>query len=153
MICFIPWSIFFGGPKLAELKSHLLRLGRNYRALNLLGRASGTWTWNMVPKVHYVVAHLGTQSELLNPRFAQTCKSESLVGKCCKVYKTSQNGPLAAGVHLEELRGVEALPLVRQPVPAQLVRVVASAASASANLRFMPTALDPVGARETCRNT
>ena len=52
----------------------------------------------MVPKHHYVGGHLGAQAELVNPKFVQTYGSESLVGKICLIYKSSQNGPFAAGL-------------------------------------------------------
>ena len=52
----------------------------------------------MRPKLHYAVAHLGSQALLINPRFVQTYGSEGLVGKICAIYKASLNGPYAAGL-------------------------------------------------------
>jgi len=87
---------FLARAEVAALSKSLLRLGRNYQRLAVLSTDMGRLAWKQTPKLHYVVAHLATQSELVNPRYVQTYGSEGLVGKICLIYRASQSGPFHA---------------------------------------------------------
>lgn len=96
-------SYFFDNEELQNLQGNLARLGQNYQRLAVLSADEGVLGWKMTIQLHYLVAHLGHQAALLNPRFTQTYASEGLVGKVCNIYKRNQSGPFLATVQSKVL--------------------------------------------------
>ena len=47
--------------------------------------------WGVVPKHHYF-AHIGLESDYMNPRLQQTYLDESYIGRICEVFKTLLDG-------------------------------------------------------------
>ena len=89
-------SYFLTEVELGVVTRSMERLGQNYQRLGVL--MEGEMAWQARPKLHYAVAHLPRQAGLVNPRFVQTYGSEGMVGVIGNVYKSSQNGPYAAGI-------------------------------------------------------
>ena len=77
---------------------HLTRFDQHYKALHDLAIEEETTRWKIVPTFHFVVAHLATQAELINPRYVQGHTSESMVGEVCQFYAQSQSGPFHAKI-------------------------------------------------------
>ena len=73
-------SYSLGGTELGKLREHLDRFGRHYQWLAVTAMNEGKMMWHIVPKFHFVLAHLGQQAALINPRFVQGYLSESMVG-------------------------------------------------------------------------
>ena len=90
---FYDGSCFLGESELASLREHLDRLARHYQHMQVLSLVAGKMRWKTTVKLHYVVAHLHAQAQLINPRFVQGYSSESLVGTICGIYSKSQSGP------------------------------------------------------------
>ena len=78
------------------LHKHCTRMGQHYQILGVLH--ADLHRWQSKPKLHYVVAHLASQAELINPRFVSGYYSESRCGDLAKIYSTSQNGAFHAVV-------------------------------------------------------
>jgi len=78
--------------QVTQLRRSLTRLGQNYTQLHDMAAAEDKTRWDRVPKLHYVVAHLGEQAALINPRYVQGYASESMVGEICGIYEKSQSG-------------------------------------------------------------
>ena len=85
-------SYFLGASELDALKRHLTKVGQHYQVLQSSSMAAEETMWKPVVKMHYVVAHLASQSELINPRFVQGYRSESMVGRICEIYSHSNRG-------------------------------------------------------------
>ena len=84
--------------------AQLLRLGQNFQALAVHHSDQGDPRWRQSVKLHYTVAHLARQANLINPRYTQTYGSEGLVGKIVAVYKKSLDGPFRAGIQKKILQ-------------------------------------------------
>jgi len=93
------YELFYGaGHFLSEDEKNLVykhcnRLGQHYQLLAVQAVKDKEKLWKQQPKLHYVVAHLPTQSRLINPRFVHGYTSESMVGAMADIYTKSMSGP------------------------------------------------------------
>ena len=86
-------SCFLSDEAKRDLRAHLLRLGQHHQALQVMELNEGRPRWKTTVKLHYVVGHLGSQADLINPRYVQGYRSESMVGQVCGIYAASDSGP------------------------------------------------------------
>ena len=86
---------FLSQEELDELQANLARLGRHYQFLQMVALRENKQLWRTTTKLHYVVAHLHAQAQVINPRYVQGYSSDSLVGEICGLYAASQHGPFA----------------------------------------------------------
>ena len=85
-------GIFLGREELIELERCVRLMNRSYMWLAQNAVSLGQCRFAVVPKHHYM-NHLMLQARLVNPRFVQTYKGESLVGRGCSLFRASMNGP------------------------------------------------------------
>jgi hypothetical protein len=78
-------------------RDHCIECLRSYQWLAWNARCSGFAEFQIVPKFHYF-AEMSLQARLLNPRFCQTYRGESMVGRVAQIWKRSLNGPYEASV-------------------------------------------------------
>jgi hypothetical protein len=71
---------------------HCRRIGNNWQMLATITAGQLVRSWPQRPKLHYSVAHLPRQAQLINPRFVQAYMSESMVGRVAKIYRKSMDG-------------------------------------------------------------
>ena len=92
-------GMFLLPDQLRDFQETLDRLGRHYQKLASDAlHVENKPRWKMVPKLHYMVAHLRTQAELIHPRYAQGHCSESMIGTMSTIYGLSMAGPSHAKV-------------------------------------------------------
>ena len=96
-------SYFLTDSQTQDLSKTLTRMGQHYQQLSVMAARAGEEKWSTRPKLHYAVAHLATQAQIINPRFTQTYGSEGLVGKICTIYEQSQSRPFHAGIQRKVL--------------------------------------------------
>ena len=86
-------TFFLSDGDVVALRRALFRFGEHYKALHDLAVDEGVQMWKIVPKLHFLCAHVPVQAEIVNPRYTQGYTSESMVGAVCQIYSTSQSGP------------------------------------------------------------
>ena len=91
-------GVFLSPSELAEVESHVNRLGRHYQKLSTDSFNEGQTRWKTTTKFHYYVGHLAQQAALINPCWVQGYSSESMVGTTAQIYSMCQNGPFHARV-------------------------------------------------------
>ena len=75
----------------AELSHRLLALGRYHMICRDCAREAQELHFAVRPKAHYV-QHLADQCDLINSRFTSNYAEESLVGRICKIFRSTANG-------------------------------------------------------------
>ena len=83
--------------ELVNLERWVRQLNRCYMWLARHACSIGECRWALVPKHHYL-CEMMLQAHLINPRYVQCYKGESLVGRGCKFFRASMNGPFHATV-------------------------------------------------------
>jgi hypothetical protein len=82
--------------ELQTLHKHCTRMGQHFQFLGVMHEHLDRW--QSKPKMHFTVAHLASQCELINARFVSGYYSESRGGEIANVYSKCQNGPFHATV-------------------------------------------------------
>ena len=91
-------SYFLPEAAAQKVEHHLTRLSQHYQMLQVLTMREEKTRWKTTVKGHYIGAHLAEQAKLINPRFVQGYRSESMVGRIGGIYGMSQSGPFHKNV-------------------------------------------------------
>ena len=84
-------GMFLSDAEKVELSNRLIALGRYHMIARECAREAGELHFIVRPKAHYV-QHLGDQCDLINSRYTSNYAEESLVGKLCKIFRSTANG-------------------------------------------------------------
>ena len=90
-------AILFTPAQHTALRDAVLEIGAAIQYLRSVSNRRGDLFFQITPKVHFV-QHLPFQASAINPRYTQNYCEESLVGKICKIRKSSAEGPYARTV-------------------------------------------------------
>ena len=85
-------GIFLGNEELQDMERFVRQFNRAYMWLAHHFAQMGQCRFSVVPKHHYF-CHVLVQARLINPRFTQTYKGESLVGRGCALFRANMSGP------------------------------------------------------------
>ena len=83
---------FLDAAELEALGAALVEMGREHMRCRQYADALGEPAFQVRPKAHYA-QHLHQQARLINPRFTQCYKEESMMGTTSNIYHNTCNGP------------------------------------------------------------
>ena len=85
-------GFFLSVAQKAELRTTALHLGKHWMAASSHAALRGDLQFQMTPKVH-ITQHVPDQADLINPRYVQNYRYESLVGRVAAMWAASATGP------------------------------------------------------------